>query len=176
MNRNFPVAAAVALAMTPIASHAHVIDFGLTTAGPPAPITVVGKLTTSDTPNSLGGFDVLSISGTVTDASGSEPISFLVPNPDPPTTATFSSPASGDAWTYDNVIYPTFPIVDNPGILFSASGYYFNVYTVGVTPYLSSDDPNGEYNPGQRILTGGVPEPSTWAMMALGFAALGFAG
>jgi PEP-CTERM motif len=45
-----------------------------------------------------------------------------------------------------------------------------------LTAYLSTDDPNGEYNPGQRILTGGIPEPSTWAMMALGFAGPGFAG
>jgi hypothetical protein len=107
MNRNFLVAAATALAMTPVAAHAFVIDFDLTTAGPPAPITVVGEFTTSDTLNSLGGFDIVSIGGTVTDASGSEPISFLVPNPDPPTTATFSSPASGDAWIYDNVFYTT---------------------------------------------------------------------
>jgi hypothetical protein len=70
-------------------------------------------------------------------------------------------------------------VVDNDGIMFSFGAANFgNVYTVGNTYYLSVDSPSGGYyNPGEIFLSGGVsaiPEPSTWAMMILGFGGLGW--
>ena len=71
------------------------------------------------------------------------------------------------------------------GILFSAGGYDYNLYSYGTTTYLSSNNPAGVYIPGQTVSFGepvhadfatSAPEPSTWALMLLGFAGLAAAG
>lgn len=90
-------------------------------------------------------------------------------------------------YTSDNLLNPFAPFVSNEGILFNAGGFFFNVYSVANGPaydyYISSTQFGGDYysdpvfNPGSLILDGSiaaVPELSTWAMMILGFAGLGF--
>ena len=54
-----------------------------------------------------------------------------------------------------------------------AAGYY----TVGILELASAEDPSFVFRfetPLSQIAN--VPEPSTWAMMLLGFASLGYAG
>jgi len=85
-------------------------------------------------------------------------------------------------WIYDNQFNGSGnPYVSNPGILFLAGGFDYNLYSVASGPsflyYLSTFNPNGTlYNPGDpgTLQVTAVPEPSTWAMMILGFAGVGF--
>jgi PEP-CTERM motif len=119
----------------------------------------------------LRRYDVLSISGAVSGPVGGTIT--LVGNP--------SQPAAFDngTWIYDNVFYPGgAPLVDNPGIFFMAGGYDYNLYSASPTSYyFSTNNPQGAYNPGELVTSitdPSVPEPSTWAMMLLGLAGLGF--
>jgi PEP-CTERM motif len=133
--------------------------------------TVSGNATTANTLDSAGGYDVFALTGTVSGPGGGS-IS-LIANHAPP--AAFNN----GSWIYDNVLFPhAAPFVDNPGLLFSAGGSAFNWYSVGSQTYLSSNASAGAYNPGELIgsVSLNTPEPSTWAMMLIGFAGLGLAG
>ena len=79
---------------------------------------------------------------------------------------------------------PTFPggYFDSYGVMFSLSnGDVVDMYSnggdggpiYGVVAFSAATGPDYTSATG---LTLNVPEPSTWAMMGLGFAALGFAG
>lgn len=163
-------AAAIAAVAAPLSCEAKTVAFEFETAT----IDVTGNATLSDVVNAAGGYDVESISGSVDWLGGSAAISGLVNNP--------SQPWADDngTWIYDNVVFPAAPFLDNPGVLFAAGAYDYNVYAVGSTYYLSTNNPVGVYNPGEAILRGNdppaVPEPATWAMMLVGFAGLGFGG
>jgi len=133
--------------------------------------TVSGAVTAANALDSAGGYDVLALTGTVS-GSGGGSISLVV-NPAQP--AAFNN----GSWIYDNVLFPhAAPFVDNSGLLFSAGGSAFNWYSVGSETYLSSNASAGAYDPGELVgsVSLNTPEPSTWAMMLLGFVGLGFAG
>ena len=124
--------------------------------------------TLSDALNSVGGYDILSISGNVVGQGGAA-ITGLIINPNQPNQAT----GGVGPWNYDNVQFTTAPWFNNNGVLFTAGSEY-NLYTVGETSYLSSNGFAG-YNPGTpgRI---SAPEASTWIMMLAGFVFLGLTG
>jgi len=87
---------------------------------------------------------------------------------------------------------PTYPggYFDNYGVMFSLSnGDVVDIYSNGEPPAAPGDPPSSAYygavvfsaatGPDYTSATGlslTAPEPSTWAMMLLGFAGLGFAG
>jgi hypothetical protein len=96
-------------------------------------------------------------------------------------------------YTSDNLFSNTQPFVSFDGVIFGAGGYYINIYSIqtlsGYDYYISNSqffgnyfqDPTSVplYSPGDLILSGtitAVPEPSTWAMLIGGFAALAVAG
>lgn len=79
-----------------------------------------------------------------------------------------------------------FPI-DSSGLIFHSAldgdGYVFGLYTSG--PGTSGNDlaalfgpggPKNYYTLSDGLTLSAVPEPATWALMVLGFAAVGFAG
>ena len=160
----------VALGLVPVGANANVYEFNFSTAD--SVFTVTGLVTTADALDAIGGYDVLSITGTVTGPGGGAIA--LVVNPSQP------DAYDNGLWIYDNIYFPgAAPLVDNPGIFFTAGGYDYNLYSTGpITYYLSSNNPNGDYNPGELVTSitdPVVPELSTWAMMLLGLAGLGFA-
>jgi hypothetical protein len=134
-----------------------------------------------------GNYDITSITGTVTQAGTSYAITGLMPPPNDP----------GGLFGFDNIIFAnagSAPFTfDNGGIGFYAAGI-FNYYTPGnpngnVDPHAAfnvwgdggslgtlattaSYDANTNFNGTYSISA--VPEPSTWAMMILGFAGVGF--
>ena len=124
---------------------------------------VVGQITTS-------GDQITSISGQVTGLSWDAAITGLGNQPN-------------DLYTSDNLFNLSGgPYVSNAGVLFSAGGFFFNVYSVANGPtneyYISTNQFGADFfkdplfNPGSLILSGtiaAVPEPSTWVMMLLGF-------
>jgi hypothetical protein len=171
-------ALAAALGFVPVGAHAATYSFDFSTTDSTSAVT--GSITTADTLDAAGGYDVLSISATIF-GSGFGPAGgaiALEPNPSQP------SPASIPFFAYDNVYFPGASTpVDPYGLLFSAGGYNYNLYLNGLTAYLSTDNPAGGYNPGSEVVFGdpglradavaNAPEPSTWALMLLGFAGLG---
>ncbi len=170
MSRKLMWAAAAVLALAPFEAQATTLAFRFETQN--APFTVTGELTISDALGSAGGYDVTGISGTVSGPNGGA-ITSLVTNP--------SAPSADDdgSWVYDNVVFPSGPWVDASGLLFAAGGHDYNLYSERWIYYLSSFNPAGNYDPGEtlgRLSVMNMPEPATWLMMGLGFAALGAAG
>jgi len=76
------------------------------------------------------------------------------------------------------VLFTTGAYFDNPGLLFAAGGYAYNLFSEGSTYFLSSYDSEGSYFPGETVgsVVVSIPEPATWLMMGLGFAVLGLDG
>ena len=141
-------------------------DFGITGAG---------TLTASE---SGGQYVVDSISGSVSDSQVRNIIALLTPH------QTYAS--IGDIGG-DNLIFPApaLPFLDGQGIVFSiggvgsdpcpfASGCYMNVYYDANLSHYELNLSNSGVNGVDFVLTAAVPEPSTWAMMILGFFGLGF--
>jgi hypothetical protein len=166
-----------AVGVLPVGAQAATYSFDFSTTD--SVFAVTATITTADTLDAVGGYDILSMSGTISGPGGGAIA--LEPNPFQP------FPDYIVTFLYDNVFFPGgTPYVDDNGILFSAGGYDYNLYSDGpATYYLSSKNPAGDYATGQAVafgdpvLTGsitGAPEPSTWALMLLGFAGLGLAG
>jgi hypothetical protein len=159
--------------LVPAGANATTYNFDFSTAD--SVFTATGSITTANTLDAVGGYDILSMSGTLSGPGGGTIALEINPaQPFPTYTANFG---------YDNVYFPSATAeVDLTGILFSAGGYDYNLYSDGANYYLSSDNPAGIYNPGQPVAfndpiqTAAVaPEPSTWALMLLGFCGLGLA-
>lgn len=167
-----------ALGLGPVGANAATYDFDFSTTN--SLFSATGAITTADTLDAIGGYDVMAISGTIF-GPGFGPTGggiALAPNPSQP------FPVNTLIYQYDNVYFPGGPApFDANGILFTAGGYDYNLYSDGLTDYLSTDNPAGVYFPGEAIafsdpiqdLVMSAPEPSTWALILLGFAALGLA-
>ena len=162
------LAGAAAIAALAASSVAHAATFALTYTGS------VYSITATLDASSLGGGDYLvtSLTGTVTDGGGPEAMTLIPGGP-----GYFGVPG----FIVDNVLYyPANPqYVDIYGLAFTASGATWNLWGNGAGSNYSlySYDPNSGYAPDAGSVTvSGVPEPSTWVMMGLGFAGLAFAG
>lgn len=89
----------------------------------------------------------------------------------------------GIDYYFDNLFFPSPIHVTFGGIVFDAGGFSYNLYADGDNYLLSTINPNSagdinnpNWNPGDlgTLSVTAVPEPSTWAMMILGFLAIGF--
>jgi PEP-CTERM motif-containing protein len=161
-----------AFALAPFSAHAGMIAFDFDTQD--GLYRIYGDLTVSNTLDSVGGYDVTGISGTVVGAGGGA-ITGLIANPTRP------DYYDNGSWIYDNVVFATPPNVDYWGVLFAAGGYDYNVYSVGSvgwTYYLSTNNPGGNFwgEPIGSATVTSIPEPATWLMIGLGLAGLGLAG
>lgn len=163
-----------ALALSSTSAKANLINFDFATTSGNG-FDIVGTLNISNTLDSVGGYDITGISGTVFYLGGgitSTNISSLVNNPNQP------NAYNNGTYIYDNVGYAGNPHLDDNGVLFTAGKYSYNIYYNDGVYYLSTDKPGGTYNPGDPgnlFTTSGVPELSTWGMMLIGFATIGFA-
>jgi hypothetical protein len=130
-------------------------------------IDIDGRFVTNNLPNSVGGLEITSISGTV---NGLDMTSLVAANA--PAIATVSGGIQ-----FDNVLYaPSSPRLDNKGVLFNGPSGEYNVYTDHSTYSLSDKPPDvGIYGPGTEgtFTVTGVPELSTWAMLIIGFGGVG---
>jgi hypothetical protein len=80
----------------------------------------------------------------------------------------------------DNMFTAAAPYFDNNGLSFSSNGFNFNLYSntiTGVNYYCTSSSIGCEGGDASITVrtTSAVPEPGTWALMILGFGAIGFA-
>jgi hypothetical protein len=72
-----------------------------------------------------------------------------------------------------NYYVPPAPVQGGNGDPFAAFNLYGNGADAAIVSTTASYDVNTPFN-GTYTLTAAVPEPSTWAMMILGFAGIGF--
>jgi PEP-CTERM motif len=163
------VAVAAVMVATGAAANATVYHF--TFDSPLESIT--GQLTV-DTSNN----QVTNLTGTLAGVVN-DTINGFISNP------SFPNPASlpGDVFIYDNVFYPgQGSLVDQFGVVFTTAGNpggYWNLWSGASGDYsLYASNFAGDY---PIAISGGsldptpVPEPSTWMMMLVGLAGIGFA-
>ena len=136
-----------------------------------AQLTATGQFTVN------AADEVTGVSGAISGLTN-QTISGVTANPSFPS-ASYSPDGS---FIFNNVYYPTGNAFDVNGLLFVTAenpGGYWNLWGTSPGNY-SLYQSAGSYNyPIQEVGTLSVaaaPEPSTWAMLALGFAALCFVG
>jgi hypothetical protein len=125
-------------------------------------------------------YDVTGITGTVQYGGNTFAITGLYTVPGTPPGLSEVS-GTGFDWFFDNVIHTDGGLQwDSSGIVFSAGGFLYNLFSdvfdtnnalltsdSSLKPFAGFEDTLGE-----GAITA-VPEPSTWAMMILGFFATG---
>lgn len=134
------------------------------------------QITTSSTLDALGGYDITSITGTVSGPTGGA-ITGLISNPGQPNQGTYYDGSYG--WYYDNILFPDSTPFDNNGPLFSfGSGIVANLYSVGTAFYLSVDDPSAYWNPGDlgTLQVSQTPIPAALPLFATGLGLVGMFG
>jgi PEP-CTERM motif len=127
------------------------------------PVSGSGTFTTSDTATQVGGqtaFSILSITGSVNGFN-------------------ILAPTNGAGYGNYFTTGPSF--LDGTGVTFFTSGSnnqnlvtFFNQSSNGLYRVNTQSPGSSEYVNASSAMVAGVPEPSTWAMMILGFLALGF--
>ena len=151
--------AALVLGCSPAFAGTLTWDF---TYGNGAGIVATGVLTTSDSLDALGGYDVLSISGT---RNGDSITGLAGPAG---TAMTLSS--DGEVY-FDNVLYASMPQADYWGLYFAtASSGAFNVYSSGNAYFEFSDAAGLGTAPGVQVVFTAtqVPEPAPLGLLGLG--------
>jgi hypothetical protein len=133
--------------------------------------TAAFDLTTANTVDAVGGYDVLAITGGNVNGDA---ISGLLLNPNQPSVFV------NNAWQYDNVLFPgSDRLVDYYGVVGNlASGGTTNLFSNSSTDYeLMISPASGGYSldsHGMATITA-VPEPAAWALVIAGLFAVGAA-
>jgi hypothetical protein len=172
MRKNlFTMIAGLATAMLLNASGANAAVYKFTFNSFDDELTLTGEITVNPAEQ------VTAVSGVISGLVD-QTITAVTPNPN------FSSPAySPDgSFIYNNVYYPTGMAFDTNGLLFVTaqnSGGYWNLW--GTSPgnyslWESAGTQNYPIEESGTLSVAGAPELSTWAMLAVGFAALGLVG
>ena len=137
---------------------AHASTYDVTFTGSNFALNAV--ITTADSLDALGGYDIANISGAVTGPT-SGAITDLLSNPNQPYQGTYYAGSYG--WNYDDVLFSGSVPFDNNGLLFSfGTDIVANLYSVGSTFYLSVDNPTSFWDPGDPgTLSVSISNPSS---------------
>lgn len=150
---------------------------------------VSAVLTTANSLDALGGYDITAITGTVTASTAGVTggaITGLVGNSVQPSQSTYYD-SGGLGWYYDNVLFTNGqPLFDNNGVLFNfvtstGTDILANLYSVGSDFYLSVDNPTSLWSVGDpgTLQASDPPEtpiPATLPLFATGLAMAGLFG
>jgi PEP-CTERM motif len=120
--------------------------------------------------------EVTSVSGAVGGLTN-QTISGVFANPSFPNSAT----SPDGLFIYDNLYSPAGMAFDYSGLLFTTAdnpGGYWNLWASSPGTYSLYESAGGSYPIAEigTLSVAGAPEPSTWAMLGLGFVALTFVG
>ena len=120
--------------------------------------------------------EVTGVSGAVAGLTN-QTISGVTANPSFPS----SSYSPDGLFIYDNLYSPTGMAFDYSGLLFTTAdnpGGYWNLWASSPGTYSLYESADGSYpiEESGTLSIAAAPEPSTWAMLALGFVALTFVG
>ncbi len=158
--KKFLIAAAVAAAAVtaPASAATYLLNY-TATSGTPLPTTATLTITTANTLNMAGGYDILSASGTVNGVA-----------------ITGLAGVNPPGFNTDNVYFAADPILSSGGFGWnSAGGITGNLWGNGPGAYSLYQFDGGGYT----IATDGVltvsqvPEPASWALMVVGFGLVG---
>ena len=159
--------AAMVLGASSANAATYIVDFSGTGGA-----TAEFDVSTADTVNAVGGYDVLALTGGNVNGDA---VTGLLVNPSQP--AVFNN----GTWVYDNVLFPNAtPFIDYYSIVATlASGGTANLFVNSPADYeLMVAPPGGGYSldsHGLATLAGGVPEPATWLIMTSGIFGMGMA-
>ena len=162
-------------ALSAPAAQAGVYDFTFTSNDRGPVTSMVGTFTTLATPTHAG-VEITGMSGTLFGVA--DTVLGVVGNSNYPS----SSYSLDGAFIYDDALFSGQPYLDNPGVLFQTENNptgYWNLFSVSRTLYdLYESVPGSGYVVAETgtLRVAGIPEASTWAMLLMGFAGLGFAG
>jgi hypothetical protein len=124
-------------------------------------------VTTTNVLNSVGGYDITGISGTISNSIGA--ITALVANPNQP------NPFDNGSFSYNNVLFPTSQPLDISGVLFTANA---GSTTWNLWGNSANDYELYSYSPGVDVhgtfSVTAVPEPESYAMILAGLGLVGF--
>ena len=135
-----------------------------------AALTALGEFTVN------AADQVTGVSGAVAGLTN-QSISGVFANPSFPNSST----SPDGLFIYDNVYSPTGMVFDYSGLLFTTAGNpggYWNLWASSPGTYSLYESAGGSYpfEESGTLSVAAAPEPSTWAMLALGFVALTFVG
>jgi PEP-CTERM motif len=135
-----------------------------------AELTATGEFTVNSANEATG------VSGAVAGLTN-QTISGVTANPSFPNSST----SPDGLFIYDNLYSPTGMAFDYSGLLFTTAdnpGGYWNLWASSPGTYSLYESAGGSYPIEETgtLSVAGAPEPSTWAMLALGFVALSFVG
>jgi hypothetical protein len=155
-------------------------------------ITGSGQLTTADSLDATSfngsGYDITSISGTITGTMGSEAVTGLVGGNPGYSTGNGQPPkiiTPDGAFYYDNILYTSSnsdfgALLDNSGLLFSTSDHVeVNIFGNSSTDYgyassiLGGGNYDHNYGAGATFTIAAVPEPESMALIGSGLCGLG---
>jgi len=137
-----------------------------------APVSATLFLTTADTLNTVGGYDILSATGTI----DGNAVTGLVANPNQPDTY------EEGGFSFDNVLFAGGgAFLDPNGFMVTTAsaeynfGYGIDLQGNPVDRYFSWIHTGASYasSAGSATLDAAVPEPASWAMMVAGFGLAG---
>lgn len=170
------------------AGMAHAAEYDFTFTNQIGGVWAHGTLTTSDTLNALGGYDIIGISG----ATPQGAITGLITAPFSPAYAYYfpdshvsETPDPGFEWGFDNTLFPDGTAkVDDYGFMFQTASAIYNIYnnygvpgqdSIGIsTPGVWDGIPwPGTFAIAPVQTSSPTPEPLSWVMMVAGFGLLG---
>ena len=160
------LSSAALLTITPSSATTYTFNF----QSSDAELTATGQFTV----NSAN--EVTFVSGAVAGLTN-QAISGVTANPSFP----ISSYSPDGLFIFDNLYSPTGTAFDYSGLLFTTAdnpGGYWNLWASSPGTYSLYESANGSYpiEESGTLSVAAAPEPSTWAMLALGFVALTFVG
>jgi hypothetical protein len=135
----------------------------------------------STTKNSLGGYDITGITGSILGPS-SGPVTKLdtqlgTQPYTPSATGLFTDPVTKEQWIYNDVLFTKGVPFDLYGVLFSfGTNYIGNIYSIGTQLYLSVSQPNQYFYLGDKIqlTVSQTPLPAALPMFLTGLGSLWF--
>lgn len=173
MNLLAGMAAGVLMAISAAGAHATQL-FHFTYASSGSPSAADLYLTTSDALNAFGAFDITSVTGNV----DLDNVSLA---PDPEGATPFSVSADG-LFYFDNDYHPGLPHLTNAGLLVRSLTFEYNVFaTTQGLPTTTFEIYKATLGDGATYVANSVgdarfdavPEPTSWALMLVGFGGLG---
>jgi hypothetical protein len=154
---------------------ASTLDYAFKFTG--AAFTGSGDIFVNSTKDSLGGYDVTGITGSILGPTSGAITNLDKTSTTPNATGLFTDPVTGKQWFYNDVLFTSGVPFDNNGVLFNFGNQIVgNIYSIGTQLYLSVSQPNALFIPGDsiRMTVSQTPLPASLPMFLTALGGLWF--